>query len=577
MAVAKSKLSGAPEDKDIVRAEQVFAPQRQKQQEYLTEDISFAQQQRDAEEAALTAKENRDISVKEAGAQALQESAIYKESLIGETKEKIEKNPFPSFKPTQEDLSSYAQLGSMIGTFGLILGAGGKQTSRMAINSMTGMLNGWQKGRKDLWDKEAKEFEKEIQRTKLLHDSIYKDLDLGLSAWSTNREAAKSHLENAAYKAGTGSVIASYINSGRAKDAREIAGKIYKLSSDIDSKIIDLAAKERQFRVAAAAESAKAMAIVQAAIIRAKSLVDVEAEKQAGRIRADMIKGQKPAADKKATGQYDYVVTKDGRTIAINKKDPNDIREIPTDLSGATRVGAQPKGVQSGGAVQFRYNSAVTNAANVLATELDNASSIPFAASIPGGGDVLTNPEKKLTDAIVKNLAGNLTSVEDRAFQQVKAGMQRAQVAIEAGGRPGGMNEAAFKQLNAQAAQGFDSKINYLLWLALAKQHMSFAIKDLEANGGTKEQIAQARVNTEKVEKLIPWSVKDILGIVGGGRASIADNQTIRLIQTSRNIEDFESKLEQGTQGGGGPKEGDTDKSKTGKPIIYKNGKWEYQ
>ena len=46
---------------------------------------------------------------------------------------------------------------------------------------------------------------------------------------------------------------------------------------------------------------------------------------------------------REASGNYQYF-TKDGKTYAVNTKNPNDVREVPFDLAGATKLGASGKG-----------------------------------------------------------------------------------------------------------------------------------------------------------------------------------------------------------------------------------------
>ena len=240
--MARQRTSAAlatPED--ISRAEASVAPQREALEQFQTDESRLMKDVRRTEEDALKAKENRDIAVKEAEATQLGLSAEQQRKLTEKTQREIEKNPFPTFKPSQEDAISYSQLGSLVGTLGMMLGGGAKGSAKVAIGAMTGMMKGWQSGRRDLWEREVKTFDKEVQRIKSVHDSIYKDLDMGLKQLATDREAGRAKLMSAAWKAGTGSVIATLIQNGRAQDALKIVRDGYKLSSDIDKRVQDLA------------------------------------------------------------------------------------------------------------------------------------------------------------------------------------------------------------------------------------------------------------------------------------------------------------------------------------------------
>lgn len=254
---------GMPQD--IAQARQYVEPMLKTQQENLAEQARLGQELLGAQQKEAEATAARDIGVKEAEAQALAEGAKAERGLVEEYQQKIEKNPFPSYKPSQEDLTTYAQLGSMIATAGLLLGAGGKSSSKVAIGAMTGMLNGWRQGRKDLWNREARTFEKELQKVKAEHDSIRKELEMGLKLAATDREAARAKLSAAAWKAGTNSVIASKINTGQFQSALDMTKKSGDLLMNIDKTVLDLAGKERAARDAAEQARLQREAMIEAA------------------------------------------------------------------------------------------------------------------------------------------------------------------------------------------------------------------------------------------------------------------------------------------------------------------------
>ena len=269
--MAKTRAPAAlatPED--MARAETAVAPQREALQQFQTDESRLMGDVRRTEEEALKSKEARDIAVKEAEATQLGLSAEQQRGLTEKTQREIEKNPFPTFKPSQEDAVSYSQLGSLVGTLGMMLGSGAKGSAKVAIGAMTGMMKGWQSGRKELWDREVKVFDKEVQRIKAVHGSIYKDLDLGLKQLATDREAGRAKLMSAAWKAGTGSVIATLINNGRAQDALKVVRDGYKLSSDIDKRVQDIAIAQRRHEDQLAAQAAQRAAMVEAARLRSE-------------------------------------------------------------------------------------------------------------------------------------------------------------------------------------------------------------------------------------------------------------------------------------------------------------------
>jgi len=113
-----------------------------------------------------------------------------------------EKFPHEQFKPTQENMQSLATLFSLVGMIGVSMGGGGKSSSMGALNAMTGMMAGWQKGRKDLWEKEKAEFDKNMAKTKAILDDAYKDADRAYKTLAYNREEAMALANESVAKLG---------------------------------------------------------------------------------------------------------------------------------------------------------------------------------------------------------------------------------------------------------------------------------------------------------------------------------------------------------------------------------------
>jgi hypothetical protein len=174
----------------------------------------------------------------------------------------------------------------MIATMGVMLGNSGKFSALNAMNSMSGMMKGWQAGRKDLYEKEYKEFKTNFDRIKQIREDLRKDLEDYYKLAPYDKEAAQGKLEMIARKAGTNSIIGAYANKAQVDKIVEF----YEKSGNFLQKEEELALKRRE-----------------------------------------------------SSGSYQYF-TKDGKTYAVNTKNPNDIREVPFDLAGATKLGAGGKG-----------------------------------------------------------------------------------------------------------------------------------------------------------------------------------------------------------------------------------------
>tara|TARA_R110000868_G_scaffold9079_5_gene45971 strand:- start:4358 stop:5770 length:1413 start_codon:yes stop_codon:yes gene_type:complete len=156
--------------------------------------------------------------------------------------------PRPEFHPTKENLASLGSLFSMVSTLGMIVGASGKMGANNAMNAMTGMLKGWQSGRKDLYEKEVKEFDKEYKRITDIRNEIQKKLEKSIALESTNKELAFLEREGARQLAGSDSVMGKTIAVKGAKagidliiNATNVETQYQKLASDAKNRAEDRA------------------------------------------------------------------------------------------------------------------------------------------------------------------------------------------------------------------------------------------------------------------------------------------------------------------------------------------------
>jgi hypothetical protein len=199
----------------------------------------FLREEQKAKEKAVETKVAADVA-KEVAVKGEQRKAL--EQFSQEDKAfydavKKQELPEPEFKPTQDNAMELGGLFSMIATIGVALGGGGKLSSMNALNSMGGMLKGWQSGRKDLFAKEQVIFDKEVARIKSVNDRLTKNLEQYNKLRVTDKEAALLKAQEIA--AENPGVIAALLNAGRADVAAQIASK----NSDALIKIAESSAK----------------------------------------------------------------------------------------------------------------------------------------------------------------------------------------------------------------------------------------------------------------------------------------------------------------------------------------------
>ena len=126
--------------------------------------------------------------------------------------------PYPDFQPTQETGVSIAELGGMLATLGVMLGTGAKGNAIAAVGALRGAMDGWNKGRKDLWQKEMKTFETEVNKMKTHNEQLNKYTQQYLQLYPTRRLEAMQNAEAAIRIAGSNSIFAHTLRTKKAQD-----------------------------------------------------------------------------------------------------------------------------------------------------------------------------------------------------------------------------------------------------------------------------------------------------------------------------------------------------------------------
>jgi hypothetical protein len=81
------------------------------------------------------------------------------------------------FKPSQETFIGMSSLAGLIAFIGTAAGQYGAMSGKAAIDSMTGMMKGYQTGRQDVFRREQIQFEKEMASLKATQERLYKELE----------------------------------------------------------------------------------------------------------------------------------------------------------------------------------------------------------------------------------------------------------------------------------------------------------------------------------------------------------------------------------------------------------------
>jgi hypothetical protein len=465
-------------------------------------------------------------------------SSQYKE------KQRINKEiaEYQVFAPTEVTAPMLGVLFAAIGATGMLLGGNSKNNAKAALSAMNGMAEGFGEGKRQ-YDRERKAaFDTNVKLLQTKLSAIKDGLEDARREAVLNKQAADQKvretlaaneaqfLQENTNKRGLESTIA--LVDGQLKNINQatnlLSSKISQLTGQLDSKETQIVMRKID---AARSESEKRIAAEQ----RQRELE----QKQKKLTPIGMQGNNLVMVDE--LGQITLVPTEEGFVPKAGIQ-PRPEPRTPAPRTGQGERRGQPSS-GSGGAVQFRYNSAMVNAGNQLAIEVGNAADLPALAAPPGLAEVLTNPSKGLSDAGRAFLSQKITQPESRAMQQIFAGMQRAMTTIEASGRPSGATESAIREFGKTLPRAGDNKINTYLFLAQTRQVMEILEKDLKAAGATDEQIKQAIAARKEVENVISWTVKDVNRILSKDGARLVDDRTRDLMKNSQTLGEFNSEL----------------------------------
>ena len=146
----------------------------------------------------------------------------------------FEKLKQPEFAPTKENAQSLGELFSLVATMGVMLGGSGKMAAQGAMDAMSGMLKGWQSGRKDLYERQLKEYDKETKRIDSERTALTNKLSRLSQLRLTDKEAAYALQEEIA--AQFPGVIAATVRNQSIDVVYKLVESLQKLASSRETK-----------------------------------------------------------------------------------------------------------------------------------------------------------------------------------------------------------------------------------------------------------------------------------------------------------------------------------------------------
>jgi hypothetical protein len=209
-----------------------------------------------------------------------------------------------------------------------------------------------------------------------------------------------------------------------------------------------------------------------------------------------------------------------------------------------------------------------------MAVDAKNLLTLPSTAAMPEFAGITAEDPNSIFRALIAMTARTITEPEKRAFQQITEQIAQAMANIEGQGLASGATAAKVKAFDALRPKEGDNAINMALYFARVRQELETGIEVFLTNtGANEEQKRQAQEILNNLPKQIPFTVEDVFRKVPGSQQKLSQEMD-RLIRQSPVLTELESPEQTTAQG---PREGDESTSRSGKPIVFTNGKWEYK
>jgi len=193
--------------------------------------------------------------------------------------------PAPEFKPTAETASGLMGLMSLVAAAGGILGGKGRTSGLMAINAASGMMEGYNKGRSELYEQQRQMFDEHMksweQNRKLVKEAFDRALriaptNLTLAQETLNRDLIAMDLKPLAAINKTSGPMAAHAAFSQFDSKLEEQLKPYRQKLGSKATLSDLIT---EYEATKADERAKAAA-EKAALDRRKELAQTQLEEQ---------------------------------------------------------------------------------------------------------------------------------------------------------------------------------------------------------------------------------------------------------------------------------------------------------
>ena len=364
------------------------------------------------------------------------------------------------FKPPQETVADFAELGGLVAVVGAMLGTSGKMSANNVIGAMTGIMEGYKKGRTDLVANSYKEFEANMKRLQAQSQNATAQLDNYTKLVAVDRDAATRVL--AEYKA--------ELNKGVAAD-KVLADSGFD-AIKTKSQIAQLAIKQKE--------------------------LDQKINKD---VVDSMVNHQMKGQD----GKLYYVDPRDMKT----KEVPNQMSPVPKPAGGRS-------------AIQQQFVAQRTiNALGGIASVAEGIQNLPANTNI---GVLQNLQTRDGMFNAIRNAAGRkLSNTATKEMEALYSGVTRNLAAIEASGAATGLVGLG-AQMEKLIPKAGDDTYTVALKIADMRRIATENIIPLVESGlllPGQQQSAEKLI--EQIKKAIPYTVDDVIAAKYKGKKTLRD------------------------------------------------------
>jgi hypothetical protein len=365
------------------------------------------------------------------------------------------------------------------------------------MSAMNGMLEGYQKGRADLYKREQIEFDKNFKAMQAKVATLEKALTEAMEVKKYDKERGDLMVTMALAEADSPVLKAMVARQGVVKAQQALE----QVSVDME-KLVGInnnLAQEANRR----ADAAKARA-------DAERIARLNREAADARARLD--------------------------------------REQRQALADA-KVGQPGKQGQNALTFASRVYGNIENATN----DLVNLTNLPAVAESPIFAGMIGADRDTVLRNITAFAARKVTDKDQRAFEQIANSLDAALARLEAQGLANGSTRGAIASFSALKPRVGDDAINMAIYLARVKQEIETGIKvHAEMPGATPGQKQNNVKNVERINQTVPFSVEDTLNVLKANRKPLGKKMEQLLTQpqivpnVSMEPQDRQSKYEMG-------------------------------